>query len=266
MNQALVFQRSSAAGIELWQGGAGPDLLYLHGGGASDLFRDSTAPFLVELARRFRVVVPEHPGFGHAERPAWLDNIHDLAYFYLDFLRERGARELHLLGHGIGGWIALELAVRSTARLSRLTVAGCAGIRVAGIARGDLFLWSPEQAAENLLQDPAARAHHLAMLGRDMSAEDRRESLRNRETLALLAWEPRLYDPDLEKWLHRIDVPTHVIWAQDDRLLSLPHGEAIAAAIPGTRLSVVPESRHLMQFDQPARFAALVAEHAPVTA
>ena len=75
--------------IPTWEGGAGPTLLYLHGaGGAADMFGETTAPFLVELARSFRVLVPEHPGFGERERPEWVDDIHDLAYFYLDYLEE----------------------------------------------------------------------------------------------------------------------------------------------------------------------------------
>lgn len=258
------FARSSSQGVEVWEGGVGPRLLYLHGGGAADLFRDGPAEFLLALGRRFRVLVPEHPGFGTPARPDWVDNVHDLAYFYLDFLQARGLRDVHLLGHGLGGWIALELAIRSTARLSRLTVAGSAGIRVAGVARGDLFLWSPEQTAEALLLDEGARARHLALARRDKTPEEQREALRNRETLALLAWEPRLYDPDLHKWLHRIDVPTQVIWAEDDRLLSLAHGEAIAAAIPGAQLTVVPRCRHLMQFDRPDAFADAVAQDVKV--
>ncbi len=253
-----------ATSIDLWQGGAGPDLLYLHGGGAGDLFRDGAAPFLEELAKSFRVFVPEHPGFGTAERPDWVDNVHDLAYFYLDFLRQRG-RPTHLLGHGLGGWIALEIAVRNTAHLASLTVADAAGIRVAGVARGDLFLWSPQQTATAMLQDEAARARYLAALLRDKSPEEQREALRNRETFALLAWEPRLYDPDLPKWLHRITIPTHVIWAEDDQVLPLPHATALAKAIPGARLTVVPGTRHLLQLDRPDAFANAVttglAEH-----
>ncbi len=182
-----AFARASLQGIAVWEGGAGPPMVYLHGGGAADLFCDGTAPFLMAMARRNRVLVPEHPGFGDAERPDWIETVHDLACFYLDFMQAQGSRDVHLVGHGLGGWIALELAIRNTARLSRLTVAGSAGIRVTGIARGDLFLWSPEQAAEALLLDEDARARHLAMVRREMTPAEQREALRNRETAALLA-------------------------------------------------------------------------------
>jgi pimeloyl-ACP methyl ester carboxylesterase len=242
--------------IPTWEGGAGPTLLYLHGaGGAGDMFASGPSPFLVELARSFRVLVPEHPGFGEHERPEWVDTIHDLAYFYLDYLEERGLGDVHLVGQSLGGWIALELAVRSTARLATLTVAGSAGIHVRGVPKGDVFLWSRDQFAQNMFRNPDAAQ---AFMARQMTPEQQRAALRNRETTALLAWEPRLFDPHLHKWLHRIKVPTHVIWAEDDRVLPKPYGDAIAAMIGGATLSVLPNCGHLAYLDRPDLFSAAI--------
>jgi pimeloyl-ACP methyl ester carboxylesterase len=242
--------------IPTWEGGAGPTLLYLHGaGGAADMFAGTTAPFLQALANSFRVLVPEHPGFGARERPDWVDTIHDLAYFYLDYLEERGLDHVHLVGQSLGGWIALELAVRSTARLATLTVAGSAGIHVRGVPKGDIFLWSRDQFARNMFRNPEAAQTFLA---RQMTPEQQGAFLRNRETTALLAWEPRLFDPHLHKWLHRIKIPTHVIWAADDAVLPKPYGEAIAAMIGGARLSVLPDCGHLAYLDRPDLFSAAI--------
>jgi pimeloyl-ACP methyl ester carboxylesterase len=242
-----------------YEGGAGPTLLFLHGaGGAADMFEGSGAPaFLVELAKSFRVLVPEHPGYGARERPAFVDNIHDLAYFYLDYLKARGLNGVHLVGQSLGGWVALEIAVRNTARLASLTVAGAAGIHVKGVKKGDIFMWTREQFAQNMFRNADARA---AFMAREMTPAQQTAYLRNRETTALLAWEPRLFDPNLEKWLHRIDVPTHVIWAADDRVLPATYGETIAGMIGGARLSVIPDTGHLLHLDRPAAFSAAVAD------
>ena len=71
------------ATIRLLRGGSGPPLVFLHGAGG----HTGWMGFLEELSQRFAVFAPEHPGFGQSDDPPWLDNVGDLAYFYLDFLR-----------------------------------------------------------------------------------------------------------------------------------------------------------------------------------
>ena len=74
----------------------------------------------------------------------------------------------------------------------------------------------------------------------------------------MLAWEPRLYDPDLYKWLHRIDVPTHVVWADDDRILPRPYADAYGEMIRGAKVSIIADSGHLVHFDRPREFSRAV--------
>ena len=119
--------------IGLMRGGAGRPLLFLHGGER----RGPWLPFMADLAARHDVIVPEHPGFGASDTPDWLDNIHDLAYFYLDFLDQLDLDGVDLVGFSLGGWIAAELAVRNTRRLASLTLVGAAGIHVPGVPQVD---------------------------------------------------------------------------------------------------------------------------------
>ncbi len=74
--------------VSLMRGGSGEPLLFLHGarGGGQWL------PFMDALSKDFEVFVPEHPGFGKSDTPPWLDNVADLAYFYLDFIEKLGLR------------------------------------------------------------------------------------------------------------------------------------------------------------------------------
>ena len=90
-------------------------------------------PFMEALSQKFDVLVPEHPGFGESETPAWLDNVGDLACFYLDFLEALGLDRVHLIGNSLGGWIAAELAVRDQHRLRTLTLVSPGGIHVQGV-------------------------------------------------------------------------------------------------------------------------------------
>ena len=127
--------------LRLLAAGNGPPLLYLHGAGGPAPW----SPFFVELAKSFRVIAPDHPGFGRSGEPSWLAGIDDLAYFYLDFLAAQGLDRVHLVGHSMGGWIAMEAAVRSTARLKSLTLLDPAGIYVKGHPMADIFITPPAE-------------------------------------------------------------------------------------------------------------------------
>lgn len=249
---------------EVVEFGEGPALLYLHGaGGAGPLFDgEKPAAFLEQLATRFRVILPEHPGFGDIDRPEWLRSIHDLAYYYLDFIEQRGLRDVHLVGSSLGGWIALEMAVRNTSALASLCISGAAGIRLEGVQRADIFLWSREEFIQNCIVNDAKREQMLSALAENISPERQARVLRAWETTALLGWNPRMHDPQLKYWLHRINVPTLVVWADQDRVTPLAYGEAFARMIPVAKLTVLAEAGHLTHIDQPIRFADAVATFA----
>ena len=80
--------------IRLMRGGTGAPMLFLHGGGGAGIW----LPSMAALAKTFDVIAPEHPGFGASDTPAWLDNVADLANFYLDFLEQLDLRGVHLIG------------------------------------------------------------------------------------------------------------------------------------------------------------------------
>src|SRR5256885_14428872 len=114
--------------LNLRRGGSGEPLIYLRG--ASGV--PAVLPFMEKLAQRFDVLVPEHPGFGASDEPEWLENMHDLAYFYLDVLKCLELRGVHLVGSSLGGWLALEMAVRDGSRLKALGLGGAGGLSVPG--------------------------------------------------------------------------------------------------------------------------------------
>jgi pimeloyl-ACP methyl ester carboxylesterase len=229
--------------VRLMRGGKGSPLLYLHGASGAGTW----LPFMEQLSQRFDVIVPEHPGFGGSEMPDWLDNVGDLAYFYLDLMEELGLSGVHLVGSSLGGWIAAELAVRSSARLKTLVLSASAGIHVKGVSKGDIFLWSPEKSARNLFHDEK-RAE--AALAQPLGEAEQAAVMKNRLVTAKLAWQPRLYNPHLAKWLHRIKLPTLILWGDDDKIIPPAYGPAFAKLIPGARLEVIKDSGHVPQIEQ----------------
>ena len=237
--------------INLLRGGKGPPLLFLHGGGGGGVW----LPFLDQLAQRFDVLAPEHPGYGGSDTPPWLDNISDLAYFYLDVLAALKLERVHLVGHSVGGWIAAELAVRSTARLKTLTLASSAGLHLKNVPVIDAFLQSDEQGLRSFFHDQAIADRQLAQ---PRSPEQADIALKNRFTTAKLIWQPRGYNPHLTKWLHRIDVPTQILWGASDRLLPPAYAEEFHRLIPGSRVTVFPACGHLPNIEKADEFVGAI--------
>jgi pimeloyl-ACP methyl ester carboxylesterase len=245
--------------VNVMRGGAGPPLLFLHGAGGAGVW----LPFMAALAERYDVIVPDHPGFGRSEVPEWLDELTDLAYFYLDFIEALGLDHVHLVGNSLGGWIAAEMAIRATRRLATLTLIGAAGIHVNGVPKGDPFLWAPEERVRNLFHDQRIADERLA---RPLTEEESDIVLKNELATADLAWQPRFHHPQLRKWLHRIDVPTLVVWGESDKIFPLAYADAYHRLIPGSRLAVVPACGHLPHVEKADVFLDLftrfAAEHA----
>ena len=104
------FETVAGCKTHFLRGGKGPTLLFLHGGGGAGVW----LPFFKTLAKRYDVIVPEHPGFGRSDTPDWLDNVGDFANFYLEFIQKLGLKDVNLVGTSLGGWIAADLAVRDT--------------------------------------------------------------------------------------------------------------------------------------------------------
>ena len=235
--------------ITMMRGGAGRPLLFLHGAGGGGHW----LPFMADLATGHDVIVPEHPGFGASDTPDWLDTIPDLANFYLDLLDQLDLTDVDLVGHSIGGWIAAELATRNTRRLASLTLICPAGIHVKGVPQVDTFLSNDERRIRDMYHD---QKYADEMLKRAQAPELEDIHLKNRTITAKLIWQPRGYDPQLANWLHRIDVPTHLLWGANDRLFPKDYAFAWQRLIPGSSVTVIPDCGHIPQIEQRAAFVA----------
>jgi pimeloyl-ACP methyl ester carboxylesterase len=235
------------------RGGAGEPVLFLHGAGGATPWNE----FFETLAGQFDLIVPDHPGFGKSDDPAWLRNVPDVANFYLDYLEDQKLQGVHLIGHSLGGWIAAELAVRNSTRLKSLTLVAPAGIRVKGVPAGDAFIWSPEELVRNLYCDQAWAERQL---NQPPTGDEIDIVIKNRYTFAKLAWQPRNFDPNLEKWLHRIHLPTHIIWGDADKLLPVEYGRLWDERIADSKLSILEKCGHIPQVERAREIAEIVCK------
>jgi pimeloyl-ACP methyl ester carboxylesterase len=234
--------------VRLRRGGSGEPLVFLHGASGAPVI----LPFMEKLAARFDVLVPEHPGYGKSDEPEWLENIHDVAYFYLDFFKFLNLRNITLVGSSMGGWMAMEIAVRDTSRLKSVVLVSPAGIVTPQARPADIFLMPPEDMVRNLFVDQKLAEARLAQ------PEDVDMSLKNRHTTARLAWEPRLQDPFLPKWLHRIDVPVKLVWGKQDRILPVEWVDEYKRLLPAAKIHVLENCGHLPQVEKMDEFVDIV--------
>src|SRR5215471_16678663 len=100
--------------LQVARQGTGQPLLLLHGGDGPQ----GLASLLTRLAERFEVIAPTHPGFAGTAIPEHFDTLADLVYLYLDLLDVLDLHDVILMGTSMGGWVAAEIAVRNTSRLS----------------------------------------------------------------------------------------------------------------------------------------------------
>ena len=231
--------------VEIHGAGSGPPLLYLH----AEQYFEQVRPYLDALAKKWTVIAPRHPGYGAASVPADLRSVDDLAYLYLDLLDELELDDVVLVGASLGGWIALEMCVRNHARLSKLVLISSVGVKFSGREErdfADLFYMPDIEAFPMLFADWQRHAPNYAAL-----SPDQLEALaRERHMLAHYGWRPYLHNPGLKRWLHRVDLPTLVLWGEADRFAKPSYGQSLAAALPAAELIVIRGAGHYPEIEQ----------------
>ena len=247
------FVEQDSCKVSMRRGGSGAPLLFLHGASGAGPW----GPFHRALAEHFDVIAPSHPGFDDSDDPTWLDNIADLANFYHTFLKQQDLTGVHLVGLSLGGWLAAEMAVRDTSRITTCTLMCAAGIYVEGVPQFDMFMVSPEERARRMFHDPSKAEAIVERLSDPANAD---LVMKNQETTARLIWQPRAYDPNLRKWLHRIDRPTLALWGDSDPLFPPVYAETYASLIPGARALVLDQCGHLPNIERPEAASKAIIE------
>jgi len=238
--------------VHLRRGGDGDPMLFLHG--ASGVA--GWIPSFEALSERYDLLVPDHPTYGLSDEPDWLDGMDDLAMFYLDFLDQMELEGVHLVGNSLGGWLAMEIAVRNSARLKSLTLVGAAGIRIEGKPIADIFMMDPDDLVREIFVDQSFADNILNL---ELSEEQMDIQIRNRVATARLGWQPRLFNPNLRKWLHRITVPTHVIWGDTDKIVDPAYAVEFGKIIEGSTVTMINKAGHLPHVEQSEPFVEAVS-------
>ncbi|WP_409463077.1 alpha/beta fold hydrolase [Amycolatopsis sp. GA6-003] len=213
--------------------------LLLHGGGGVATMA-GFADLLAERTRS-RVLLPTHPGFNGTPKAAELTDVTALARAYVAMLDHLDVSNVTVLGNSFGGWLAAEIALLHSPRVSRVVLVDGIGIEVDGHPLADVRGKTVAEIQQFSFHDPAKAPTPPA--GGSGPSPD---------VLALVGYTgPSMSDPTLAERLGKTDLPVHVLWGESDRIADPQYGEAYAAAIPGATFTVLPRTGHLPQVETP---------------
>jgi pimeloyl-ACP methyl ester carboxylesterase len=246
--------------VTVAENGEGHPVLLLHGGGGPLTVQGFAD--LLAAQRPARVFTPTHPGFGGTPRPDALASVPGLAALYVALLTELDVRDVTVIGNSIGGWIAAEMALLDTSRVSSFVLVDAVGIEVPGHPIADFFSLTPRQLAEHSYHDP----DRFGIDPSKLSPEALAVMAGNRATIAVYAG-TAMTGAGLAGRLAAVTTPTLVIWGDSDHIADADYGRAFAEAIPGARFQLLPDTGHLPQIETPGQLLdavwTFVESHAP---
>jgi pimeloyl-ACP methyl ester carboxylesterase len=240
--------------LTLAEAGAGRPVLVLHGGGGLA----TVAGLAQHISRTAHAITPVHPGWDGTHRPAWLTGIDDLALAYLHHLRDRGLRDVLVVGSSLGGWTAAEMAIPDTAGIiTGVVLIDAVGVHVDAEPIADFFALDARGVAEHSWDD----SDRYYVDPANVSAAESARRQTNMATMRILAGDPYMHDPKLLRRLGRVQVPALLLWGESDRIVTPAYGAAYAEAFGNGRLVVIPKAGHLPQIEQPEATFALIDGH-----
>jgi 4,5:9,10-diseco-3-hydroxy-5,9,17-trioxoandrosta-1(10),2-diene-4-oate hydrolase len=266
------YLQAGAVRVRYWAAGdQGAPLVLLHGLGASvECWQEN----LAELGERYRVFAVDAPGFGRSDKPDRPLTIDYLAAFVRDFLDALALPRATLIGHSLGGAVALRFALDSPGRIDRLVLVAPAALGRRGSLAlrlmtlpgvGELFSRPSRAGTARFIRmassDPSVvtdelvdRAYELARLpGAQASLLS---ALRAAVTLG--GQRRECFGPIVDG-LRQIAAPTLVLWGTKDRILPVAQAE-VTRAIADVRVERWTGCGHLPMMERPAEFNTLVLD------
>jgi len=255
--QSRLIEVAGRHQIRVYEGGSGPELLYLHGAGGL-LPND---PFLARLAHSYRVSAPLLPGYEDSDSTQQLRTMLDFTLFGFDVWQALRLEDPLLVGHSMGGMIAAEMAAVSTHAVHRLALVCPAGLWLEEHPIPDLFAKLPFELPELLFADPARHSALLSSGGDFNDPEFLTEFLvgnaRRMGTASKILFP--IPERGLAERLYRIQATTQIIWGREDRLIPSAYAEAFHNGIAGSRVTLIGAAGHMVPYEQTEAVVSAIA-------
>lgn len=234
----------------VWRKGSGPKLGFLAGFGGLPRW----VPFLDRIAERRTVIVPSLPGFPGATGHTVLDNHLDWVIAVHQLLREADLAGADLAGSSVGGAFAADMAAIFPDLVKRLVLIAPFGLFDEEEPATDPWAQRADNVAGLMCAEPANWKALVDMPAGANSIEWPIEMTRASEAAARAFWP--LGNTQLAKRLPLIEVPTLILWGDQDRIVPASYASKFAKGIAGqSRVQTIAGAGHLAHLDQPQAVA-----------
>jgi len=254
--------------------GEGPVLLAVHGIASDSQAWRAALPL---LARRVTVIAPDLPGHGASAKAPGDYSLGSLASSLRDFLVKLGHERATLVGHSLGGGVAMQFAYMFPERTERLVLVSSGGLgrslnpllRAATLPGSELAIAATIAPITALGRAGAAALQRVGLrftpdlgeVGRGFATlADREGRAAFLDTLrSVVNFSGQRVDASDRLYLAS-EMPTLLLWGERDPIIPVRHGHRAQERMPGSRLVTFADSGHFPQIDDPHRFAATVLE------
>ena len=222
--------------------GSGEPVVFFHGAGTVDGF-DFAEPW----ADKFRVIAPYHPGFGESDDDVTFTGLHDYVMHYLELFDALELDTFKLVGLSLGGHLAAKFCSEHGHRVKKLALIAPAGIIDLQHPTLDILAIPGDQIPGLLTSDFEVIKKRLPEKpDLDFIGDRYRES----GTVARLFWEHPT-DPKFMRYLHRIKVPTLIVWGDEDKIIPVQQTDTWRKLVPHADIKVFKGAGHLVHLEQP---------------
>lgn len=236
----------------VYAGGKGKPVVYLHGGGSWHGF-----DFAQRWTGEHEVFAPSLPGWGaSADAPPELDSMAQYQLHLLDLFDRMGLKHFDLVGISMGGWMATEFAVSHPERVRKLVLCCPAGLASPEYPGPPNLGTTLEDMYGFLVNDLRALEAHLPKTAED-KALHASEVAREMRAGAPMFAAGGPFNPRLERWLHRVTMPTLLVWSKADKLSPYQRSEKWMKLLPNATLELVDKAGHLILDESPEALDAV---------
>lgn len=221
-------------------GGQGRPVVYWHGAGAWHGI-DFARPW----TERFKVIAPFHPGWGESGDDPAMDSMSDYLLHYLDLFDQLNLVQFDLVGFSLGGWMAAEFAVAHSHRVRRLVLVAPAGLPDPRHRGPPMGSWSLDEMYSYLVSDVALLQPYLPRRRAEDTERHAAAIARELKSTGKLAAQGA-FNPKLERWLHRVTMPTLLVWSKADRLAQFGRSARWMELLPNAKLAEFENAGHLV--------------------
>ncbi len=228
--------------------GQGEPIVFFHGAGTIDGF-----DFAEAWTEKFKVIAPYHPGFGESGDDPTFTDLHDYVMHYLELFDALKLDKFNLVGLSLGGYLAAKFASEHGHRLKKLALIAPAGIIDPKHPTMDILAIPGEQIPGLLVSDFEVIKKRLPEKpDLDFIGDRYREA----GTVARLFWE-HPGDPKFARYLHRIKVPTTIVWGEEDKIIPVQQADTWRKFLPNADIKIFKGAGHLVHLEKPEAVDAI---------